>query len=94
MTKAAICGVDIPTDKCNVHATRCKGSTFCGPSQAVLQNPSIEVVLGLLSKTKIRGSDALENVVVVLGGTEHAWGRVRDIPVPGEEDKVSTLVSV
>lgn len=59
------------TDERNVHSTFGQWPTFSRPSQTVLQYPSIEVVLRFLRKTKVRRSDALKNIVVVLRRPEY-----------------------
>ena len=69
------------TDESNVDTTRGEGTTFGCPINTVLGDPCVEVRFGFRGKTKIRSSDALQNVVVVLGGTEDARRWVRNIPL-------------
>lgn len=72
------------TDECDVDATRREGPTFCGPSESVLEDPGIEVVFGVLGEAQIWGRDALQDVVVVLGGPEDAGRWVGNVPGWGE----------
>lgn len=69
------------TDEGDIDTTRRKRSTLGSPSQAVLQDPSIELSLGFVSKAEVGGCDTLQDVVVVLRRTENTWRRVRDIPI-------------
>ena len=64
----------------DIYTTGCERSAFCGPAEAILENPAIKILLCLVCKTKVWSSDALENVVVVLGRPEDAWGRVWNVP--------------
>jgi hypothetical protein len=74
-------GRRLRTDESDVNATRSKRATLSCPPETVLENPRVKVILGFLGKSEIRRSNSLKNVVVVLGRAEHAWGRVRHIPV-------------
>ena len=62
---------DEHTNESDVHATGGEGTTFCRPPQAVLKDPCVEVVLSLLGETQVGVSNTLQDIVVVLGGTEH-----------------------
>lgn len=68
------------TNERNVHSTFGQRSTLGRPSQTVLQDPSVEVVLRFLREAKVRGSDALEDVVVVLRSPKDRRRRVRHVP--------------
>ena len=69
------------TDESNVDTTGSQGAALAGPSEAVLENPRVKVVLGLLGETQTRVGDALKNVVVVLRNSEHRRRRVRHVPM-------------
>lgn len=69
------------TNEGNVHSSGRKGTALGSPSQTVLENPSVELILGLLGQAKAGIGDALENVVVVLGRPKDARRRIRYIPV-------------
>lgn len=73
--------VKIFTDESDIDATGSKGSAFSGPPQSVFEDPSIETIFGFLGQTKVGCSNALQDVVVVLGGTKDARRRVGNIPV-------------
>ena len=60
------------TDEGNVNAARGQWAAFGGPSETVLEDPGVEVVLCLLGKTQARVCDTLEDVVVVLRRPENA----------------------
>lgn len=68
------------TDECNIYTARCERASFGGPSQTILENPSIKSILCLLSEAKVWGSDTLKDIVVVLGCAEDTRRRVRNIP--------------
>lgn len=68
------------TNEGNVHTTRSKRTTLCSPSQTVLENPGIKVVLLVLGETQTGICDTLEDVVVVLGCPENRRRRVRNVP--------------
>jgi hypothetical protein len=68
------------TNKSDINTTRSQWTTFGRPTQTVLEDPSIKTVPRFLRQTKIGRCDALQNVVVVFGGTENSWRRVGNIP--------------
>jgi hypothetical protein len=68
------------TYECNVYTTGCKGTAFRGPTETIFENPRIEILLCLIRKTKVGMSDALENVVIVLGRPEDARRRIWNVP--------------
>ena len=68
-------------NECDVNASFCEGSSMRSPTKTVFVDPLVKVVLLFFSETQIGSCDALKDVVVVLGGTEHAWRWVRDIPI-------------
>lgn len=68
------------TNDGDVDTTGCKRTTGDGPAQTILEDPSIELLLGLGGQTEVGGGDTLEDVVVVLGGPEYCRRRVGHIP--------------
>lgn len=71
---------EVLTDEGNVNTTWCQWTAFCCPSQTVLQDPSVKVVLLLLRETKAGIGNALQDIVVVLGCPENRRRWVRHIP--------------
>lgn len=67
-------------DEGNVNTTWGKRTALCRPSQTVLQDPSVKVVLLLLRKTKAGIGNTLQDIVVVLGCPENRRRWVRHIP--------------
>lgn len=57
-----------------------KGTALGGPSETVLENPSIKGRLGLRSQPEVRVRNTLENVVVVFRRPEDGGAWVRNIP--------------
>ena len=55
-------------------------AALSGPSETVLENPSVESGLGLWGQPKVRIRNTLENVVVVFRRPEDGRAWVRDIP--------------
>ena len=76
-----------PTNEGNIDASWGKWATLRGPAQAVLQDPRVEAVLCFLGEAKVRGSDALQDVVVVFGGAEHARRRVGNVPTSKDQNQ-------
>lgn len=60
------------TNECDIHTTLGQRSTFCDPAQTVFVYPLVKVGLRIICQTKIRGCNALEDVVIVLGRAEDA----------------------
>ena len=58
------------TDERDVDTSCSQRATVCGPAQTVLVDPLIERILCFLSQTEIGRGDTLEDIVVVLRGTE------------------------
>lgn len=64
----------------DIDATLRKWSAFRGPAQAILEDPLVECTLLLLREAQRWVRNALQDVVVVLRGTENSRRRVRHIP--------------
>jgi hypothetical protein len=68
------------TNKRNIDTTGSKRSPFSGPPQSIFKDPGIETIFRFLSQAKVRCSNTLQDIVVVLGGTEDAGRRIWNIP--------------
>ena len=73
----------IRTNERDVDAPRCERAALSRPTQTILENPGVKVIFGFLGEPKVGPSNALQYVMVVLGCSEDAWGRVRNVPVTG-----------
>lgn len=88
---AVLAGTRGPTNECDVNPSSGKRSALCGPTETVFEDPGIKIIFGILGQAKIRWSDTLQDIVVVLGCSEHAGRRVRNVPVPEWVRKWSQL---
>lgn len=68
------------TDERDINTARCEGTAFGSPPKTVFVDPSVELILGFLREPKVRGSDALQDVVIVFRGSENARRWVGNIP--------------
>ena len=66
------CGCTALTNERDVDATRRKRSALCGPAQAVLENPSVEILSCFLGEAQFGVSYTLKDVVVVLCCSKYA----------------------
>ena len=73
------------TNEGDIDTAWCKGTALGGPSETVLENPSIKGRLGLSSQPEVWVRNTLENVVVVFRRPEDGRTRVRN--VPGDESQ-------
>ena len=64
----------------NINTIVSKRSPFSGPPQSVFIYPSIESIFRLLGQANVRCGNALQDIVVVLGGTEDLGRRVWNVP--------------
>lgn len=84
----------VRTNKGNIDTAFSQRPALRGPSQSVLQNPRIEIILRLLRKAEVGGGDALKDVVVVLCRPEDGWRRVGNVPEQRtqERKRISTPI--
>lgn len=77
-------------DESDVNASCCEWSTFGSPSKTILQDPRVKVGFGLVGQAQAGISNALKDVVIVLGGPEHGRAWIWNIP---SREAVSTTSS-
>ena len=73
--------MDTRTNERNVDAPTCERAALSCPTQSILEDPSVKVIFGFLSESKVGRGNALQYIVVVLGRSEDARGWVWDVPV-------------
>lgn len=71
------------TDESDIDTSWGERATLGCPSEAILENPSVEGGFSLRSQPKVWVRNTLENIVVVFGRPEDGRAWVRNIPGGG-----------
>lgn len=77
------CIIKERTDESDINTTFGEGTALSGPSETVLENPSVESGFGLRSQPQVWIRNTLEDVVVVFRCPEDGRAWVRNIPGDG-----------